>query len=67
MATSSLFLLMDQNTRTVAAQPEEMKIMNPVIIAGEPNLPKLQQSFQRNTETSCCERYQQRKLTIMAI
>ena len=26
MATSSLFLLMDQNTRTVAAQPEEMKI-----------------------------------------
>lgn len=45
MATSSLFLLMDQNTRTVAAQPEEMKIMNPVILAGEPNLPKLQQKF----------------------
>lgn len=45
MATSSLFLLMDQTTRTVAVQPEEMKIMNSVTIAGEPNLPKLQQKF----------------------
>ena len=45
MATSSLFLLMNQETRTVAVQPEEMKIMNPVTIAGEPNLPKLQQKF----------------------
>ena len=26
-------------------QPEEMKIINPVIISGEPNLPKLQQKF----------------------
>ena len=34
MATSSLFLLMDQNTRTVAAQPEEMKIMNPSLLPG---------------------------------
>ena len=45
MTTSSLFLLMDQNTRTVAAQPAEMKIMNPVTVSGEPNLPKLQQKF----------------------
>lgn len=45
MATSSLFLLMDQVTRRVAVQPEEMKIINPVIISGEPNLPKLQQKF----------------------
>lgn len=45
MATSSLFLLMDQNTRTVAAQPEEMKILNPIVVRGEPNLPKLQQRF----------------------
>ena len=44
MATS-LFLLMDQVTRRVAVQPEEMKIINPVIISGEPNLPKLQQKF----------------------
>lgn len=33
MATSSLFLLMDQNTRTVAAQPEEMKILNRLLFA----------------------------------
>ena len=45
MAPSSLFLLMDQVTRRVAVQPEEMKIINPVIISGEPNLPKLQQKF----------------------
>lgn len=45
MATSSLFLLMDQKTRSVAVQPEEMKIMNPIIISREPNLPKLQQKF----------------------
>ena len=45
MATSSLFLLMDQVTRRVAVQPEEMKIINPVIISGEPNLPNLQQKF----------------------
>ena len=45
MATSSLFLLMDQKTRTVAVQPVEMKILNPVTISGEPNLPKLQQKF----------------------
>lgn len=45
MTTSSLFLLMDQKTRSVAVQPEEMKILNPVTIAGEPNLPKLQQKF----------------------
>ena len=45
MATSSLILLMDQVTRRVAVQPEEMKIINPVIISGEPNLPKLQQKF----------------------
>ena len=45
MTTSSLFLLMDQKTRSVAVQPEEMKILNPVTISGEPNLPKLQQKF----------------------
>ena len=45
MATSSLFLLMDQVTRRVSVQPEEMKIINQVIISGEPNLPKLQQKF----------------------
>ena len=45
MTTSSLFLLMDQKTRTVAVQPEEMRIMNPITISGEPNLPKLQQKF----------------------
>lgn len=45
MTTSSLFLLMDQKTRSVAVQPGEMKIINPVTVSGEPNLPKLQQRF----------------------
>ena len=43
---------MDQNTRTVAAQPEEMKILNPIVVRGEPNLPKLQRVFRLFTEIS---------------
>ena len=43
MATASLFLLMDQHTRTAAAQPEQMKDLTPVILEGEPKPPKMKQ------------------------
>ena len=45
MSTSSLFLLMDQKTRTVAVQPEEMNNITPLFIDGQLNSPKLNQKF----------------------
>lgn len=45
MATASLFLLMDQKTRAVAEPPEQLKILRPVEIAGEPKHPKMRSAF----------------------
>lgn len=52
MATASLFLLMDQTTRTVAQPPEELKALEPLEISGEPKHPKMRMPFPQQYKNS---------------
>lgn len=45
MTTASLFLLMDQTTRSMAQQPKQMKDISPVLVEGEPKPPKMKQKM----------------------
>ncbi|MCR5666193.1 MAG: hypothetical protein K6G01_05135 [Eubacterium sp.] len=45
MTTASLFLLMDQSTRKVGLEPEQMKMPEPVLIENEPDVPKMMKPF----------------------
>lgn len=50
VTTSSLFLLMDQKTRTAAGDPEGMIDLTPVVIPGEPKPPKMNLPFPEEYE-----------------
>ena len=51
VTTASLFLLMDRESRRVAADPEGMREIQPVVIPGEPNAPKMNVPFPEDYES----------------